>query len=49
MVTLLVVLAIAVSILEIIQPLFIRYIFDEVLLTEATREEKITHLAFAGG
>ncbi|MEM7455679.1 MAG: ABC transporter ATP-binding protein [Planctomycetota bacterium] len=48
MVALLVALAIAVSVLEIIQPLFVRYIFDDVLLADDTREEKISHLAVAG-
>ncbi len=48
MVTVLAVLAILVSVLEIIQPLFARYIFDDVLLADSTHEEKIWHLNIVG-
>ncbi len=44
MVLVLTFLAIAVSTLEIIQPLFIRYIFDDILLSEQEPIAKIWHL-----
>ena len=49
MVLLLAVLAIAVSTLEIIQPLFIRYMFDDVLLAEQESMSKLWHLNLVGG
>ena len=48
MVLLLAILAIAVSTLEIIQPLFIRYIFDDVLLADQDTVSKIWHLNVVG-
>lgn len=49
MVSLLSALAIAVSVLEIIQPLFARYIFDDVLLAEnLTAKERIWSLNLVG-
>ena len=49
MVLLLTGLAIAVSTLEIIQPLFIRYIFDDVLLSDQETADKLWHLNLVGG
>ncbi len=48
MVLLLTILAIAVSLLEIVQPLFIRYIFDDVLLTKQEQVDKIWRLNQVG-
>ena len=48
MVSSLVVLAIVVSVLEIIQPLFVRYIFDDVLLADSDADERLWHLNLAG-
>ena len=47
-VALLVVLAIAVSVLEIIQPLFARYIFDDVLLADMETSTRMRHLNIVG-
>lgn len=44
MVVLLLVLALVVSVLELIQPLFLRYIIDNVLLTERSRQFKLSML-----
>ena len=49
LVSVLVVLAILVSVLEIIQPLFARYIFDDVLLADLSPDEKIWNLNLVGG
>lgn len=50
MVSVLAVLAVLVSVLEIIQPLFARYIFDDVLLASGLKpDEKIWHLNYVGG
>jgi len=48
LVLLLICLAIVVSVLEIIQPLFARYIFDDVLLADLTQAEKLWRLKLAG-
>ena len=48
-VLLLVFLAIVVSVLEIIQPLFARYIFDDVLLADISADAKIRNLHLVGG
>ena len=48
MVTLLAILAIVVSVLEIIQPLFVRYIFDDVLLAESDPASRLWQLNLAG-
>lgn len=48
LVSLLVMLAIVVSVLEIIQPLFARYIFDDVLLADISAEQKIQDLHLVG-
>ena len=48
MVVLLAVLAITVSTLEIIQPLFVRYIFDDVLLAESNSIDRLWHLNLVG-
>ena len=45
----LIVLAVVVSVLEIIQPLFARYIFDDVLLSNLTPDEKLWRLNLVGG
>ncbi len=47
-VTLLVVLAVVVSVFEIIQPLFARYIFDDVLLAGGSAKSKFLHLNMVG-
>ena len=49
LVLLLGVLAVVVSVLEIVQPLFARYIFDEVLLSNQSSAEKYYLLNVAGG
>ena len=48
MVSILAVLAVLVSVLEIIQPLFARYIFDDVLLADKETVEKIWDLNVVG-
>ncbi len=48
LVAVLVLLSIAVSLLEIVQPLFARYIFDKVLLSDNTADQKIQHLNLVG-
>jgi ATP-binding cassette subfamily B protein len=49
MVLLLAMLAVAVAALELIQPLFARYIIDEVLLGDSTPGDKIAALHIVGG
>ena len=49
MVLALAILAISVSILEIIQPLFARYIIDQVLLKDLTPTQQLYHLNLVGG
>ena len=49
LVALLIVLAILVSVLEIIQPLFARYIFDEVLLSDLDSKSRFQQLNLVGG
>ena len=49
LVLLLCVLAVIVSVLEIVQPLFARYIFDEILLSDRSPDEKIKLLNIVGG
>ncbi len=44
LVTVLTVLAVLVSALEIVQPLFARYIFDDILLADLTQEQKFWRL-----
>jgi ATP-binding cassette subfamily B protein len=48
LVALLVFLSITVSVLEIVQPLFARYIFDHVLLADQSAADKIWHLNLVG-
>ena len=48
MVVLLGLLAVAVSVLELIQPLFARYIIDKILLAEMDTTSRITKLNFVG-
>lgn len=48
LVALMVLLSIVVSVLEIIQPLFARYIFDDVLLADIEPDQKIWHLHLVG-
>lgn len=49
LVALLIFLAILVSVLEIIQPLFARYIFDDVLLSDLDEKDKFQQLNMIGG
>ena len=49
LVAVLAMLAVLVSVLEIIQPLFARYIFDQVLLADLSPEEKMWRLNLVGG
>ena len=49
MVLVLATLAILVSILEIVQPLFARYIIDQVLLKDLTPTQQLYHLNLVGG